>query len=96
MGIGLQPRTNGRRHNQRSASWVRESIYQDHPMQQGSLQWWAKSRWNLTLKAMTDGQNNDENQGNDDTGNDQFYLHVMNPHLPFHFSSLRPEILSLK
>ena len=62
----------------------------------GSLQCRGKSGRNLTLKAVTDGQNNDENQGNDNTENDQFYFHILKPHLPPHFSSLCPEILSLK
>ena len=45
---------------------------------------------------MANRQNNDKNQGNDDTQNNQFYLHILEPHLPSHLSSLLPKILCLQ
>ncbi|KAG5531223.1 hypothetical protein RHGRI_025994 [Rhododendron griersonianum] len=44
---------------------------------------------------MAYGQKNDENQHNDNAENDQFYFHVLVPHLPPYLCPLLPEILRL-
>lgn len=44
---------------------------------------------------MAYGQKNDENQRNENAENDQFYLHVLVPHLPPYLCPLLPEILRL-
>lgn len=48
-----------------------------------------------TIETMANWQDNDKNQCNDDSQNNQFNLHILDPHLPSHLSSLLPEILRL-
>jgi hypothetical protein len=50
---------------------------------------------NSTIEAMAYRQNNDKNQGNENTQNNQFDLHILEPHLSSHLSSLLPKILCL-
>lgn len=50
--------------------------------------------WKSTL-AMAYRQNNDQNYDTNDTQNNQFHLHILEPHIPFHLGSLYPKILCL-
>lgn len=50
----------------------------------------------ITLEALANRQNNDKNQGNDNTQNNQFDLHILEPHLSSHLGSLLPKVLCLQ
>ena len=47
-------------------------------------------------KATTYRHENEDNQGNNNAKNDQFHLHIFNPHLSFHLGALFSKILCLK
>ena len=59
-----------------------------------STELWVASK--STFKAMTDGQDYDENQGNNDAQNNQLHFHILPPHLPPYLLALLPEILCLQ
>lgn len=48
-----------------------------------------------TVETPANREDDDEDQGNDDCKNNEFYLHVLKPHLSSHLSSLCSEILRL-
>lgn len=47
------------------------------------------------IEAMASGKDDDEDQCNEDTQDNELYLHILQPHLPPHVRPLLPEILRL-
>lgn len=54
------------------------------------------SKTKSTFEAMANRQNDDKDQCDDDTQNNQFNLHILDPHLPSHLRPLLSEILCLQ